>query len=74
MPLVAKLAKVPSFYLVVFLFVLLLSYRIVIDMLLSILLFCSGTYCSHISGAGSLLILKMVSFMPFFFWLLGKAL
>ncbi len=43
-----------------FLFLLLLSYHIVIDMLLSILLFCSGTYCTHLSRVGSLLILHMV--------------
>lgn len=61
MPLVAKLAKVPSFCLVAFLFFLLLSYLIVIDMLLSISLFCSGTYCTHPSRVGSLFILHMVS-------------
>lgn len=61
MPLVAKLVKVPSFCLIVFPLFLLLSYLIVIDMLLSILLFCSGTYCAHPSRVGSLFILHMGS-------------
>lgn len=67
MPLVAKLAKVPSFCLVVFLFFFLsLSYLIVIDMLLSILLFRSGTYCTHPSRVGSLFIPHKVSSISFF--------
>lgn len=45
--LVAKLAEFPSFCLVLRYFFLLLPYLIAIDMLLSILLFRSSTYCAH---------------------------
>lgn len=61
MPLVGELAKVPLFCFVIFLLFLLLSYVIVIDMLLSVLLFSSGKYWTHSAGVGSLFILDMVS-------------